>query len=289
MKTALALLFLAATMSAQLKLKVGPKQGPPPPQQQPGDSVEIDPVTQDIVATSNGMTFRFPLENRIEPKLAFELSRIGPEYTYTYSLANGAGARQWIPGFAFQCRFHEQVRLFAPQGWRVLPGGPAVDFQSLIFLHHVRDDETESHLSAGRTAGPFRMVSPLSPGLVRVTVHAAPPTRLATELAVGEKMGFLSPWANERMDVFYTADRQLKYVLTVGPKVPPEDDSVSQIRMELAFASGQPEFQGIHMELAALVKNPAKEAIQQRLGALKGTEFQSKFFQALLWRLESLK
>jgi hypothetical protein len=287
------LLTLATCLSSlgaqQLEIRVGKAPVEEPLKPQPGDSVEIDGSTRDIVATSNGMTIRFPMQNRIEPQISVTISRSGSEYVYTYTLTNGPGALQWIPGFSLECRFPEEVQMKAPATWSALPGGPAVDFQTLYYLNALRDDDMARHLSASRSAGPFQMTSRLLPGLVAAVFHAAPPPRLAAELAEGEKLGFLSPWARERVAQLTPVDRSTKRIITLGPKVLSDSDNLSNIRMELAYASGQPQFSDLRFEMTMLVRDAAKQTVQSKLSNLKGTAFQNQFFQAMLWRLERLR
>jgi hypothetical protein len=277
-------------LSAQLRLSVTKKTGPAPPERQPGDSVELDPVTQDIVAVSNGMTIRLPLENLIKPELTMQVTRSGPEFTYAYTLANGAEAQQTIMYFGFECRYPEDVQLSAPDKWRADKVPPNVNnFRSLAFGHILSDNDRARRLWNGQKAGPFQMVSRLHPGLVRVHVVALPAEKLSTELSKDEKLRFLSPWALERLNVFDTTDRTMKYLLSVGPRIPADDDSLTAIRSELAYASGQPEFNDVSVQLGNLARASAKEELQKQLAAIKGSGLQAMFYQALLWRLEVVK
>ncbi len=285
------LLFLLSCTLAGQTVTIRTKKGDSPPlEKQPGDSVEIDPVTQDILVASNGMNFRLPPENLIQPVLTGEVARAEHLFTYTYSLANGARAGQSIHHFAFECRYPEDIVLTAPTGWHSRKIPPEVNhFRSLAFGPDGDDNQVPLILAGGKSAGPFRMTSSLNPGLVRAVVYALPLDRPSTELSKGEKLRFLSPWAYQKVTELDTTDRTLKYVLTVGPKIPPDHDSLSAIRMELAYASGQPEFAAMSAQLGALARSSTKEQLQTQLKPLAKDALQSNFIQALLWRLETVK
>ncbi len=283
-------LVLSCTLVAQSRIIVGKKADPPPPEKQAGDSVEIDPVTQDILVASNGMNFRLPPENLIQPVLTGEVARAGDAFAYTYSLANAAAARQSILLLTFECRYPEDVKLAAPTGWVARNVPPEVNyFRSLAFRLTGDDSQIAQALAPGKSAGPFRMTSSLNPGLVRAVVYAVPLAQPSTELSKGEKLRFLSPWAYQKVTELDTTDRILKYVLTVGPKIPPDHDSLSAIRMELAYASGQPEFAAVSAQLGALARSSTKEQLLTQLKPLAKDALQTSFVQALLWRLETVK
>ncbi len=289
MRDFLLLFLLSCTLAGQTVTIRTRKGDSPPLEKSPGDSVELDPATQDIVAISNGMTIRFPTENLIQPELSAKLARDGRTLTYNYSLSNGTGANQSILFLTFECGYPAEVRLTAPAGWRSLTVSPQVNHaRSLAFLQLAGDSQVPFIMAAGKSAGPFQLTSELHPGLIRAVVYALPLDRPSTELSKGEQLRFLSPWAYQKVTELDSTDRTLKYVLTVGPKIPPDHDSLSAIRMELAHASGQPEFAAMSAQLGALARSSTREQLLTQLKPLAKDALQASFVQALLWRLETL-
>ncbi len=288
MLTCLALIC-AATATAQSKLKVSAGQPnlPDKPKSEPGDEVFLDASSKEIVVRSRGVSLRIPERNKIDPIWACEVQKSGSQFSYECSMANGPNAQKRISGFGIQCLYPERVQSFGKDSWVPIPRGPAQMIFSIIFIHVVKDEDFGNHLTRGKIAGPFRLVSELLPGLVRVEVHAEQ-ERSREAVSIQEGLDSISPWAKLRADELDTRERHVKYVFGIGPKVAPEGDSLKNIQSELAIASGLEGFELWSTKLRSLGRDEGGDIASELMSLPTSSSLATQFRQAMLWRLEAL-
>ncbi len=290
MREVILLLAFSCALAGQTPGSAGKKSGQPAAAMPLEESIRFDETTQGLLVTSNGRAIQFLPENRIQPVLSLQFTRTDRTFAYSYTLGNGVGAKQDILSFAFECRYPGRVTIVAPAGWIGRHVPPELDrYRTLSFSPAGDDNQVPLTLAAGKSAGPFQLTSSLHPGLIRAFVQALPPQGPSTEPSLSEKLRLLSPLAYQTVSGWLSSDIASPSVLTVGPRTPPEQDSLSAIRMELAYAAGQPEFTTIRDQLGALARSSTRQQLLAELKPAANDALPSKFIQALLWRLETLK
>jgi hypothetical protein len=207
-------LFWTAALSGQDavtgRLAWGKELPTEAPVAEPGDTIIIDSVGGDIVATSRGHKRTVVRRTHTEPRFTVRYRTGQKDTEYSFSLANGTGAKQPIETFFFELPDGITItEAVSPAKWEFLGVSPK-DLAREPRAHWTRvsrDGDETGLLSAGKSAGGFRFRANAWPGLVVVRVagmkDATPETTLSDESRQAFE-GKHSPWALDEVDRLLT-------------------------------------------------------------------------------------
>lgn len=274
----------------QIRLE-GKARPAPPPEPEAGDSVEIDPVSGAIAATSRGRSFTFPKHNFMRPVLQVSYSAAFDDVEYTYTLANAAGSANTISAFAIYLLEPAAAQATLPSPWRAIPIlKPAPpETASLLLLPFGEDGTDRGQLFPGRQAGPFRIKAPGLPGLVRVVFSPERAIPKPGEVTEGDFFDWASAWVRERLLQLDTHDRHEIRGWTIGPRNRATANDLAAIQDEVREAAQVPEFAAASVEILAIASLSDPTAIRSRIARLPASSFQKQWAQAVLWKLDRLR
>ncbi len=297
MRTTILLIVLSAAVALAQAPKAGVRseirvfkvQPPPPPQPEPGDSVELNAVTGDIVATSHGLAIRLPRRDTdIAPSLAVSYAESAGKLNYFYTLENQRGAKRAISGLSLAVPNAAAATATVPSGWFSIKGEHSLGVPSILFANKNKDADLYAHLTSGKSVS-FSLTSTDVPGLVRAIISPLEEPSKPGELTDGEFFDSASEWVRQRLLQMDTRDRRELYTYSIGPKQARAQDGVAAIQSELRAASGLPEFREIGQPLlqaSSLATLPAIRSALAGMGA--ATPLQRDFVAAMNWRIATL-
>ncbi|MBL8230428.1 MAG: hypothetical protein JNL98_18200 [Bryobacterales bacterium] len=272
-----------------VEMKQGPLAGGPIPiEKEPGDKIIVQPDGT-IIATSRARTFRFPVTNRMLPRVAVAYRVVNGRVQYEYTISNGLGADSIS---SFSLGITGPADPIVPDPWQALPIQRLDEAPSLGFMRVAPDNDERRKLNASVTLPPIRIMSDLAPGLIDTTFYPVPfamsPAAVANGVKAGDFFSGSSPWIQQRILELDTPDRHRLKSLTIGPVIALQADSWQAVRQEIEAAAQRPQLSWLrdHIMKAALPSDQAAlGAWLQDLQKRSPAGIVSDFVDAMLWRL----
>lgn len=287
MKTFILLLVTGLMICGQTRFELSVKkvEPPPPPEQEPGDSVQIDPGTKDIIVTSRGVTLRLPLESDMAPNLTVSYSKSTGDTVYAYSVTNEPTAKRAISGIILQIPNVAVSTVKPPPGWVGIKAIPAPPIpQSILFT---KKDLNLRELIAGADVS-FTVSSSDLPGLITARFLPLSDDLKPGGITHGAFIDRASPWVRGKLLQLDTRDRHELNVHTIGPEIAKSADGLPAIQSELRAASGLADFFAIGSQLLQASYLTSLAEIRMALQNLGTTQLQRDFVGAIQWRASIL-
>jgi hypothetical protein len=278
----------------RLEIRVGEIRINPPPGPEPGDVIQIDEngdvVIEHVKPNVGVQRYRIPRRNKVAPEIVAQVELVARDRVrYSYSIGNGAAARQSIVHFAIGVARRDMVmNPSAPPTWR---GGGTPEMPRFFW----GTVERQAEIAPGRTAGPFQFEAALLPGLTKAWVAGYLPPGAD---ALDTHNWRLSPWLLNQLYEALSFENYAVQPVIVGAKLDiaalqKAEQLAEAIGEELLAASRLPEFQEHQTYLettGSYVKTAGKsaEGVRGNLSQLGSTPLQKSFFRAMAMNLEYL-
>lgn len=208
----------------------------------PGDKIEIDAATGDLIVEHRGRDARLKqqqiqLGTKVRPDVAVNFEMTQPGFVrYSYTLTNGSGAGQGIGLFAVAMNNPDLLlNIEAPPNWRA--SGPSLAGWGTPSRYNWWSQDPMGLLPPATIAG-FSFLAPALPGLTILYTQGAGPTMVP---GIEE----MSPWLEEEIHRATRLENNSVRPHTIGPKIPlgaqiRAETIINGVRSELMLAINVP-------------------------------------------------